>query len=138
VETAKGEHWLPSRNTSTVEFVITGPIARADIPGLCDLVRLTLEEHGRADLVLCDAGALYPDAITIDALARLQLTARRLGCRVRFLRTCGELRDLLAFVGLGEVLALDAELRLDPGWQAEEREQVRGVEEEADPGDTAV
>lgn len=129
---------MPPRDTSTVELVINGPIARADIPALCDRVRVILEARGRADLVLCDAAALDPDAVTVDALARLQLTARRLGCRVRFLRACGELRELLSFVGLGEVLPLDRGLRLESRGQAEEREQVRRVEEEADPGDAAV
>jgi hypothetical protein len=115
-----------------------GPVSLVDIPALCDRVRVILE-HGRADLVLCDAGGLVrPDAVSVDALARLELTARQLGGRVRFLHTCGELRELLAFVGLGDVLALDSGLRLEPSGQAEEREQVRGVEEEADPGDAAV
>lgn len=37
-----------------------------------------------------------PDAVTVDALARLQLPARWLGRRMRLRHARGELRDLLA------------------------------------------
>lgn len=95
-------------------------------------------ERNSSDLVLCDVVLVDPDAVTVDALARLQLTARRLGCRVG-LRSAGfELRDLLDFVGFREVLPLVAASRLEPRGQAEEREQALGVEEEADPGYRAV
>lgn len=112
----------PPPEPSAADLVIDGPVSLVDIPALCDRVRVILE-HGRADLVLCDAGALArPDAVSVDALARLELTARLLGGRVRFLHAFGELRELLTFVGLGEVLALDSGLRLEPSGQAEERE----------------
>jgi hypothetical protein len=118
--------------------VFTGAIDRAGIPALCDRLGAVLE-CSDAHLVLCDVGSVVdPDAVTIDALARLQLTARRLGRQIRFHRACGELVDLLAFVGLSGVLSVDAALPLHLGGQAEEREQARGVQEEADAGDPAV
>ena len=49
-----------------------------------------------------------------------------------------ELRELLVFAGLGDVLPLLAASGVEPPGQPEEREQARGVEEEADPGDRAV
>lgn len=120
---------------STIDVVISGPITRAAIAGLCERVRVALEGSG-ADLVVCDVGALAdPDAATIDAVARLQLTARRLGRQVWLRDACGELLELIALVGLGDVVPLWAPLRLEPRGEAEEREQARGVEEEADPGD---
>jgi hypothetical protein len=125
----------PTREPGTIDIALVDPIDRARIPALCDRLRGVLECSG-AELVLCEVGALVdPDAATIDALARMHLTARRLGCRIHFHRACGELQDLLAFVGLGEVLPVGAALRLDPRGQAEEREHALGVEEEADPTD---
>ena len=73
---------------------------------------------------MCDVSALDPDAVTIDALARLQLGSRRVGCTLLLRHASRELRELLAFVGLNEVL------RLEPGRQREEREQRVGVQEE--------
>ena len=98
---------------STIDLVISGPITGAAIAGLCERVRLALEGSG-ADLVVCDVGTLVePDCATVDALARLQLTARRLGRQVRLRNACGELQELLALVGLGDVVPLCAPLRLE-------------------------
>jgi ABC-type transporter Mla MlaB component len=88
----------------TFAFAIHGPIARSDLPGLCDRVCALLAEH-RADVALCDVSSVgRPDAVTVDALARLQLAARRHGCRVRLRNASDELRELVAFMGLCDVL----------------------------------
>jgi anti-anti-sigma regulatory factor len=42
--------------------------------------------------------------VTVDALARLQLAARRTGCTVCLRGASPELRDLVAFMGLDSVL----------------------------------
>jgi hypothetical protein len=84
--------------------------------------------------IVVDVGALAPDALTIDVLARLQLAARRLGRRVQLRNVSDELRKLIAFVGLAEVL----ELGLEPIGEAEEREDRLGGEEERELGDPAV
>ena len=119
-------------------FVLTGPIAHGDIPALCERARASLE-GGDVGAVVCDVAELVdPDAIIVDALARLQLTARRLGGRIRLRHACGELRDLIALMGLTEALPSVAALRLEPRRQTEEREQAGRVEEEADPGDPTV
>lgn len=113
---------------------MSGPVAQRDVVTLSERVR-TLLGGCDADLVICDVGVLdEPDALTIDVLARLQLTARRLGRRVRLLDACGELRDLLSLTGLSDVVPC-GELNLQPGGEAEEREPPGGVEEEADPPD---
>jgi hypothetical protein len=88
----------------TLAFAIAGPIARADLPGLCDRVCALLARSGAA-VALCDVGGVEPDAVTVDALARLQLAARRHGCRVRLRNASPELVGLVAFMGLGDVLA---------------------------------
>jgi hypothetical protein len=74
--------------------------------------------------IVVDVGALAPDAVTINVLARLQLSALRLGRRVQLRNVSDELQKLLVFAGLAEVLGLQ------PGRQPEEREQRLGVEEE--------
>jgi ABC-type transporter Mla MlaB component len=88
----------------SVAFAIRGPISRADLPGLCDRVCSLLAESD-ADVVLCDVHGVEPDAVSVDALARLELAARRHGCRVRLCSTSRALRDLVSFMGLSDVLA---------------------------------
>jgi ABC-type transporter Mla MlaB component len=87
----------------TLAFAIHGPIARADLPGLCDRV-CALFTTSAADVAFCDVATVQPDAVTVDALARLQLAARRSGCQVRLRNASVELRELLAFMGLCDVL----------------------------------
>lgn len=120
---------------NTIVFVISGPIGRADIARLCEHARLLLEDCD-ARVVVCDVGALVdPDAVTVDALARLQLTARRLGRQMRLQDACGELEELLALIGLSDAVPCGPGLPLQSRGQSEEREQGRGVEEETDPAD---
>jgi anti-anti-sigma regulatory factor len=112
----------PPFGATTIVLEMNGPIARADVAGLCERVRVLLGDSG-AELVVCDVSALTdPDLVTVDALARLQLTARRLGSQVRLRHANPALQDLLALVGLNEVVPLSAASRLEPGRQAEERE----------------
>ena len=88
----------------TIDFAIRGPIARADLSGLCHRVCELLQESG-AGTVLADVHGVDPDAVTVDALARLQLAAQRNGCRVRLRGASSELRELVSFMGLGNILA---------------------------------
>jgi hypothetical protein len=119
----------------TIVLVIGDPIARSGIPELCERVR-TLLENCDCELVVFDMSAfLHPTLPVVDALARLQLTARRLGCRVRLLDPGDELSDLIALVGLGDVVRLYPGLPLEARRQAEEWKEAGGVEEEADPRD---
>jgi anti-anti-sigma regulatory factor len=70
----------------------------------------------RPSTIVCDVGALAPDAAAVDALARLQLSARRLGHEILLRDASTELQELLEFVGLRDVL------RIETGRQAEQRE----------------
>jgi ABC-type transporter Mla MlaB component len=88
---------------STVAFAVEGPIARSDLPGLCDRVCALLESSA-AGIALCDVSSVIVDAVTVDALARLQLAARRHGCRVRLRNASPDLLELLTFMGLRDVL----------------------------------
>ena len=85
-------------------LAIRGPIAREDLPGLYARVCSLLERHAGAEIV-CDVAGVPADAVAVDALARLQLGARRHACRVRLLNPSTELRELVGFMGLGDVLA---------------------------------
>jgi hypothetical protein len=44
--------------------------------------------------------------VTVDALARLHLAATRRRCRIQLVDASAELRELVAFMGLGDVLVL--------------------------------
>jgi ABC-type transporter Mla MlaB component len=131
--------WRPGPGGTVL--VMIGPVTRDAIPALCERARGLLEGCD-AGPVACDVGALDdPDAITIDALARLQLTARRLGYRVELRRACEELEDLLTLTGLLGVLTGGGALvasAVEAWGEPELREQVLRVEEEADPRDLTV
>jgi ABC-type transporter Mla MlaB component len=87
----------------TVAFAVRGPIARSDLPGLCERI-CSLLERSSACVALCDVAGIEPDAVAVDALARLQLAARRYACRVRLRNASSDLLGLVAFVGLEDVL----------------------------------
>jgi ABC-type transporter Mla MlaB component len=94
---------MPGRTPHTIAFAVEGPIRRADLPGLCDRVCSLLEQSG-AGVALCDVRGVDADAVTVDALARLQLAARRHGCLVQLRNASPELRELVEFLGLRDVL----------------------------------
>jgi ABC-type transporter Mla MlaB component len=84
-------------------FTVRGPIERDDLPGLSDRICALLDETG-ARVAFCDVEGVEADAVTADALARLQLAARRKGCQIRMRGASRELRGLIAFMGLDDVL----------------------------------
>ena len=119
-------------------LVISGPLTPADAAALCERARSELERSD-AEVLVCDvAGLTHPDAGTIEALARIALTARRLGRQVRLRDPSRELRELLDLFGLTDVLPRDRALRREPRRQPEQREQPLGVEERVEMGDPPV
>ena len=89
---------------STITFAIAGPIDPGDLPALYDRVCRLLEGSGAA-LAVCDVAGVAADAVAVNALARLQLAARRHSCQITLSHTSDELRALIAFMGLDDVLA---------------------------------
>jgi len=57
-----------------------------------------------ATLVPCDVRCLEANAVTVDALARLQLPAKRQHCLIRLSNATPELLELIVFIGLEQVL----------------------------------
>jgi ABC-type transporter Mla MlaB component len=92
----------------TIAFTIRGPIATGDVPGLCDRVCALLggggSSAGGVRVALCDVRGVQPTAGSVDALARLQLAAKRTGCQVRLRNASPELLRLVDFLGLSDVL----------------------------------
>jgi ABC-type transporter Mla MlaB component len=87
----------------TIAFAVTGPIARRDLPGLSARISALLEGTDAA-VAVCEVTGIEPDVVAVDALARLQLAARRHGCEVRLRHASDELRELIALIGLDDVL----------------------------------
>ena len=85
-----------------------GPtIRRGEILRLCErLAALPCATR----VVVCVAAVACPDMLTVEALARLCLTARRNGCEVTVEGADARLVALLAVTGLTAVVPLD-----DPG-----------------------
>jgi ABC-type transporter Mla MlaB component len=118
----------------TITLAIDGPITRADLPGLSERFGAVLSASG-AGTVVCDVKSCPADCVTVEALCRLQLAARRQGCTVGLRHASSELLELVAFMGLLEVLPGSG---VESGGQAEEREERLGVEEERQLPDPAV
>lgn len=81
-------------------------------------------------MVVCDLADLSDaDLGTLEAIAWLQLAARRAGWQLVLRNAPSDLAELADLCGLGEALGLQA------GRQAEHREESGGVEEEGDAAD---
>lgn len=116
--------------TSVLCFAVGATLTRADVPALCaDLAEaLRGREPG---VVVCDVAAVVDaDLVVVEALARLRMTARRHGWWLTVSGAGTGLRELAGLLGLAGAL-------FEPVGQAEEREQVVGVEEVVEPGDPA-
>ena len=87
-----------------------------------------ITSEGTRTIVVLLQGAAAPDIGMLDALARMQLAARRVGWTIQVGTACPELCELIELTGLANVLALDA------FGQTEDREEL-GVEEVVEPGD---
>lgn len=95
----------PEASRDVVVLTIDTSPARADIPSLCERLDILLTDRSPPDGLVC-AVEVYaePDVVLVEALARMQLTARRLGAEVRIRRAPCLLYRLLALTGLDEVV----------------------------------
>ena len=95
---------------------------------------------GEKAVVVVVSEDLPADLTLVDALARLQLAARRFGCSIRVHGTGPDLGALLELVGLADVLPAPERpecLRLELAREAEGFEEL-GVEEVVEPGDAPI
>jgi hypothetical protein len=86
----------------------------------------------RPSTIAFDVGDVAADALALETLARLQLVARRFGMEIRLRHASRELLDLIAFVGLSDVLRVEVE------GEAEEREELGGAKEKGQFDDLTV
>ena len=94
----------PDPPTPGVDFGLPAHIDRPQIPWLCGRLGVMAATFA-ADRIVCDVGAVaQPDAVTVDALARLQLTARRAGHEIAITHASRELDELLHLTGLAGVI----------------------------------
>jgi ABC-type transporter Mla MlaB component len=87
-----------------------------------------VEQSKEPEAVVVVVRAARADLSSVDLLARLQLAARRMGWTISLCDATDDVRELLEFVGLSDVLALEARR------QPEERVEL-GVQEVVQPGD---
>jgi hypothetical protein len=108
-------------------FALGAVVTRADIPVLCADLEGML--RGRSGSVICDvAGVVRPDVVTVEALARLHLLARRRGWRLVVSGAGPALLQLVNLLGLADALS-------ESGRQPESGEEAGGVEEVVDRHD---
>ena len=127
---------IPDPDTAVMTLA---SISRAEVPIVCERLR-ALVGACDPDVVVCDVRGLEADVVAVEALARLRLTARRLGCGLRLRGASRALEQAVAFCGLCDVLPLEGGLggvRWDER-QPEEREPARGVEERVEARDPPV
>ena len=93
--------------------------------------------HG--DPLLCDVTLLaQPDCATVEALARLQLAARRRDRHIRLRNAPPRLLELVALAGLAAVLPCEGGSGVQVEREIKEREEPRGVQEKGDAGDATA
>jgi ABC-type transporter Mla MlaB component len=91
---------------SSITFVVRGPIKRVDLQGLGKRFRDSLCASETPEIE-CDIDSLVgPDVEAVDALARLQLLGQQAGRHIRVRGASAELRELLEFFGLNDVVEL--------------------------------
>lgn len=92
-----------SEMTRAVSLAITGPIRRSDLDGL-SLRVCGFFSRCDGSTVSCEVSGVPADAVTVEALARLQWVAKKYGCTVVLQGADAELCDLVALMGLSHVL----------------------------------
>ena len=92
---------------------------------------IVLIVDAETDEVLGHVDARTPDLALIEALARVQLKARRRGSQIRLTNVSDRLRGLLDLVGLTDVLCVEAQRQPELG-------EELWVDEVVQPGDSSV
>jgi hypothetical protein len=94
---------LSAPSPPDTSLVLSGSVQPAQIPMLCDRLG-DLVAGGAAGLVVCDVSRVVVNLDAVEALARLELAARRLGTRITIFGASSQLDGLIASCGLVGVL----------------------------------
>lgn len=94
----------PSESPGDVVLVVRGRITAETVPHWCARVAELLADPAVTGLTCDLSGVVQPDVSALDALARMQLTARRLGRTIRLRHASTEMCALLTLAGLTDVL----------------------------------
>ncbi|MEU3978799.1 STAS domain-containing protein [Streptomyces sp. NPDC026672] len=126
--TSVGLRGLPHvDDTTPAVLVLDGRVGKGEVDGVCEVLRGLLGVGG-GGVVVCDVSGVGAGGLgTVELLARLELTARRAGGRIRLRAPDPALLALLDLVGL----------RFEMEGQPEQREPPLRVEEEVEPGQPA-
>jgi ABC-type transporter Mla MlaB component len=87
----------------SANLAIRAPLEREDLPGLFARTCALLDRVS-PQLLTVEVAQIEPDAVAVDALARLALAARRHGCSVLLRGATPQLLLLVEFVGLADAL----------------------------------
>jgi ABC-type transporter Mla MlaB component len=119
----------------TIRLVVRPDVAPGDVRPLADRLVRELRRDDVTEVLVDVSRVRSSDIGCVDALARLQLGARRHGSRIRLVGPCPRLLELLALVGLEELLPADDGSSGDLHREAEHGEEPVDVEVGVDPGD---
>lgn len=118
----------------TLRLVLPAELARDDVRALAGRLAARLGMDDAEEVVVDVRSVCQPDVVHVDALGCITLVTRRYGCRVRLIGATPRLRELLAFVGLDDVLFADGSV-VESHRKTEHREQPVDVEVCVDPSD---
>lgn len=96
----------PPAGPASVVLPLVGVVDDELTAAMCHVLRAVFEADG-IDVVTCDARRAAGGVALVGALARLQLTARRLGYAIRIRGANDELCLLVDLTGLADVLPID-------------------------------
>jgi anti-anti-sigma regulatory factor len=124
------------RARRTIRVAVRPQLARDEVRALGEQLVHRLSEGDVAEVQVDVSSVRAPDVVYVDALARMQLVARRQDSRVRLIGPCPRLMELLALVGLEDMFPDEGDTSgVELHRQPEHREQPVDVEVGVDPGD---
>ena len=92
--------------TPEVVCRMRGRIDPGDVARVCEGLRVVLEAGERRPIVCDVSDVVHPDAVAVEAVARLQLVARRMGTEVRLRDPGRDLLGLLELMGLRQCVPI--------------------------------
>lgn len=99
----------PADGLGTTVFILRGRLERPQLLRICETAGRELAASP-GSRVVCDVSAVVePDAVVLDALARLVLTAKRQGHRIEVRDASQRLHALIELAGLTGIVPIAAD-----------------------------